>query len=357
MNVGIIGLPQVGKKTLFKLLIGGATLDGHLDSRAPVRGVAEVADARFDRLVEMYQPRKDVRARLDLVLLPKIEEKSVSEGGIFKEMGEIDAFVHLVRVFENETVYHMWGDPDPAREVDFVQSELLLHDLVFIEKRFERIEKQLKKSKEDRLLKERDLMLRFRSHLEEEKPLRLLELDDAETAIISSYPFLSLRKMIVALNIADDDIGNTELITEMGARYADQGLSFVQIPVQAEAEIIQLETAAEREEFMAEMGIDDAAVHVLTSQCIEAVGLNSFFTVGEDEVRQWFVRRGALAPRAAGVIHSDLERGFIRAEVMKYDDLMEAGDEDALKAAGKHYLKGKDYEVVDGDILGIRFNV
>jgi GTP-binding protein YchF len=343
MNVGIIGLPQVGKKTLFGLLVGPEALAGNIDPRAPVRGVAEVQDPRFDRLVEMYGPRKEARARLELVLLPKIEEQSVSEGSIFRDMGDIDAFVHLVRAFEDDSVYHMWGGPDPRREVEFVASELILHDHVFVEKRLERIESQL--------------LLRFREHLDEERPLRTLELSEEDRAIIASYPLLSQRKLIVALNVADDAIADTSLRDELQGSVDAQGVSVVQIPVLAEAEIAQLETAEERSEFMAEMGIADTAMHVLTAMCIEAVGLNSFFTVGKDEVRQWFVRRGAHAPAAAGVIHSDLERGFIRAEVMKYDELAEAGSEDALKAAGLHHLKGKDYVVVDGDILSIRFNV
>lgn len=357
MNVGIIGLPQVGKKTLFGLLVGQEALSAHTDGRTPLRGVAEVQDPRFDRLVEMYQPRKEVRARLDLVLLPKIEEKSVSEGSIFRDMGEIDAFVHLVRAFDDESVYHMWGAPDPKREIEFVAAELILHDLVFVEKRLERIEAQLKKMKDERLQKEQALLLRFREELEQERPLRTLTLSDEEGAIIASYPLLSQRKLIVALNVGDDAIGDTALRDELRGALEPRGVAVVQIPVLAEAEISQLETPEERAEFMAEMGIAETAMHVLTAMCIEAVGLNSFFTVGKDEVRQWFVRRGAMAPVAAGVIHSDLERGFIRAEVMRYDELVAAGDEDALKAAGKHYLKGKDYEVVDGDILSIRFNV
>ncbi|MCH7548868.1 MAG: redox-regulated ATPase YchF [Candidatus Krumholzibacteriota bacterium] len=356
MNIGIIGLPQSGKKTLFRLLVGEKALDGHVEGRSLVRGVADVQDARFDRLVAMYEPRKHVRARLELVLLPKIEEK-FSEGDIFRDMGDIDAFCHLVRAFQDDSIYHMWGSPDPVREVEFVQAELLLHDLIFLEKRLERIDKQIKKAKDDRLQRERKLMHRFQDQLEGELPLRLLELSEPEEATIASYPLLTLRKMIVALNIGDEDIADTKLLDELRGMWAARGIDFVQIAVQAEAEIAVLETASEREEFMREMGIEEPAMQVLTRMCIEAVGLSSFFTVGSDEVRQWFVRRQALAPQAAGVIHSDLERGFIRAEVMKYEELIEAGSEDALKAAGKHHLKGRDYVVEDGDILGIRFNV
>jgi len=357
MKIGIIGLPQTGKKTLFSLLVGPAALSGHSDARQPGRGVADVQDTRFDRLVALYRPRRQVRARLELVLLPAIEENTLSQGEALKDLSEIDAYCHVVRAFADDSVYHIWGEPDPRREVAFVHNEMVLHDLVVIEKRLERIEKSLKKGKDDRAEKEQALLARFREALEREEPLRRLELSDEDAALISSYPFLTRRALIVALNVSDDAVADTTLRDELARAFAGLGGSVVQIAVRAESEIAQLESGEERAVFMADLGIDDPALHLLTSRCIDALGLQSFFTVGEDEVRQWFVRRGALAPEAAGAIHSDLQRGFIRAEVMKYDDLMAAGAEDKLKATGKYYLKGKDYVVEDGDILTIRFNV
>lgn len=357
MKIGIIGLPQTGKKTLFSLLVGPAALSGHGDGRQPARGVADVQDGRFDRLVALYKPKRQVRARLEVVLLPAIEENTLSQGEALKDLSEIDAYCHVVRAFPDDSVYHIWGAPDPRREVEFVHNEMVLHDLVFIEKRLERIEKNLKKGKDDRAEKEQALLTRFRGALEREEPLRRLELSDEEAALVSSYPFLTRRALIVALNVADDAVGDTTLRDELTGAFAGLGGSMVQIAVRAESEIAQLDSDEERTAFMADLGIDDPALHLLTSRCVDALGLQSFFTVGEDEVRQWFVRRGALAPEAAGAIHSDLQRGFIRAEVMKYDDLMAAGSEDKLKTAGKYYLKGKDYAVADGDILTIRFNV
>jgi GTP-binding protein YchF len=357
MKIGIIGLPQTGKKTLFSLLVGPAPLSGHTDARAPVRGVADVQDPRFDRLVAMYGPKRRVRARLEVVLFAAIEENSLSQGETIKELGEVEAFCQVVRGFEDDSVYHVWGGPDPRREVEFLHGEMVLHDLVFIEKRLERIDKNLKKGKDERAEKERALLLRFRESLEKEAPLRLLSLAPEDAAVVASYPFLSLRPLIVALNVADESIADTTRRDALASAFTGLGARFVQIAARAEAEIARLETPEEREVFMQEMGIREPALHLLTSRCIEALGLQSFFTVGEDEVRQWFVRRGALAPEAAGVIHSDLQRGFIRAEVMKYDDLIDAGGEEKLKAAGRYYLKGKDYAVEDGDVLTIRFNV
>lgn len=357
MRIGIIGLPQTGKKTLFSLLAGPAALAAHNDARAAARGMADVQDARFDRLVDLYRPKRQVRARLEVVLCPSVEENSLSGGEALKEISDVDALCHVVRVFADDSVYHLWGNPDPRREVEFLHNEMVLHDLVFIEKRLERIDKNLKKGKDDRTEKERALLVRFREALEKEQPLRTVALNADESLLISSYPFLTRRAIIVALNVADDLIDDATLRDEIALAYESKGASVVQIAMRAESEIASLDTPEERAAFMRDLGIQTPALHLLTQKCIDALGLMSFFTVGEDEVRQWFVRRGAPAPEAAGVIHSDLQRGFIRAEVMKYDDLMAAGSEDKLKSTGKYYLKGKDYTVEDGDILTIRFNV
>jgi len=357
MKIGIIGLPQTGKKTLFSLLVGPAALANRGDARAVVQGVADVQDARFDRLLALYKPKKQVRARLEVALVPAIEENSLSQSEAQRELGEADAFCQVVRVFADDSVYHIWGDPDPAREVEFVAGEMILHDLVFIEKRQERIEKGLKKGKDEKAEKELALLARFREALEKDTPLRNVSVSAEDATLIQSYPFLTLKPCIIALNVADDAIGDTSLRDSLASRFKHLGVSFVQLSARAEAEIASLDSLEERAAFMQDMGITETALHLLTSHCIDALGLQSFFTVGEDEVRQWFVRRGASAPEAAGAIHSDLQRGFIRAEVMKYEDLVLAGAEDKLKSTGKYYLKGKDYTVEDGDILTIRFNV
>jgi GTP-binding protein YchF len=357
MKLGIIGLPQTGKKTLFSLLVGPSAAGGHADGRQPARGVADVQDPRFDRLVALYAPKRQVRARLEVVVVPSVEANSLSDANILKELAEVDAFCHVVRAFEDGAVYHVWGTPDPSREVEFVHGEMVLHDLVFIEKRLDRIERNLKKGKDERADKERVLLGRFRDALDTDQPLRRLEIPADDAALISSYPFLTRRAVIVALNVADDAVTDTTVRAKLAETCTRLGAGLVQIAMRAEAEIAQLDSAEERATFMQDLGVSEPALHLLTSRCIDALGLQSFFTVGEDEVRQWFVRRGATAPEAAGAIHTDLQRGFIRAEVMKFDDLASAGSEDRLKAAGKYYLKGKDYVVEDGDILAIRFNV
>ena len=357
MNIGIIGLPQTGKKTLFELLVGRGALDAHHDPRAVVRGVAEVQGARFDALVDLYKPAKQTRARVDALLLPQIEEKAVSEGGIFKEFAEVEAFCHVVRAFEDDAVYHVSGSVEPVRDIDFVNAEFVLHDLLFIEKRLNRIERDFMKVKSDRLARERELLERLKAPLEEERPLRVVDISAEDEKAIATYPLLSRRAMVVVLNVSDDDAASHERAAEFEERYRDLDVKFVQIAVRLAAEIAALESREEREEFRRELGVEDTALHALTEKCIEALGLISFFTVASNEVRQWFLRRGSFAVDAAGKIHTDLARGFIRAEVIRIPDMLEEGSEEKVKAAGKMDVRGRDYVVEDGDLLFIRFNV
>jgi ribosome-binding ATPase len=357
MNIGIIGLPQTGKKTLFKLLVGGGALEHRGDVTKTARGVAEILDPRFDSLVKIYSPKKLSRARVDVLLPQKIEENAVSKGDIFRDLAEVEVFCHVVRAFQNDSIYHIWGAIDPLRDIDYVNTEVVLHDLIFVEKRLQRIEKDLKKLKDEHEVKERELLEKFKSHLESERPLRTLHIGPEEQRLVASYPLLSGREMIVVLNVADSDVKETKLPGEVAARYAAWKIGCVQVAVEMEAEIAALESDEEKRAFMEEMGLEDTALHILTAQCVRALGLISFFTVASAEVRQWFIRRGATAVEAAGKIHTDLARGFIRAEVIKYDDLERLGSEDKVKSAGKLAVKGRDYVVEDGDILFIRFSV
>lgn len=355
MNIGIIGLPQTGKKTLFQLLVGKGAAAIRPDAHALVRGVAEVQDARFDALVKLYNTKKTTRARVEVLLPPRIEERAVSEGDIFGELVEVEAFCHVVRAFQSQSVYHAMGSVDPMRDIDYVNAEFILHDHLFIEKRIGRIERDLRKAKDERAMREKDILVQLRPVLENEKPLRVTQLAEEDEKIINGYPLLTRRAMVVVLNASDDEVVDRAL--PLQERYRDLGIQCIQARLGIEREIGALESAGEREEFMREMGIADTALHALTGKCIEALKLISFFTVGPNEVRQWFVRRGASALEAAGKIHTDLARGFIRAEVIKSAELLALGSEEKVKNAGKLGVKGRDYIVEDGDILFIRFNV
>ncbi|MDD5436095.1 MAG: redox-regulated ATPase YchF [Candidatus Omnitrophica bacterium] len=357
MKIGLIGLPQVGKKTLFELLTNHKPSEKELVSGKPIKGVAEIKDPRYDKLVGMYKPKKEVRARIDVECLPKLEKDTIAKGEIFTDINELDAICHVVRVFKDDSVYHADGSVDPKRDIDFVNSELLLHDLIFIEKRMERLDQKIKQTREEASIKEREVLLKLKTHLDKTLPLRLLSLSQDEKKLITSYPFVTLKEMVIVLNVSENELSQTALADRLKAEFAPIRIEVMQVSAKVEAEIAGLESEDEKREFMGSLGIEESAVSVLTRVLIKALSLISFFTVGEDEVRQWLVRRGSNAPEAAGAIHSDLQKCFIRAEVMKYDDLVALGAEEKLKAAGKFYLKGKDYIVEDGDIVNIRFSV
>lgn len=351
MKIGIIGLPQTGKKTLFELLTGRRPSENEAASGKPIHGIAEIRDSRFDYLVGMYKPKKEVRARIEIELLPKIEKDAISKGGIFEEMAEADALCHVVRAFKDDSIYHVSGSVDPKRDIGAISSELILHDLIFIEKRFERLDKKVKQTKEEASIKEKDLLAKLKAHLDKELPLRLLELNADEKKAIAGYPFLTRKEMIIVLNVSEGQLKEKPLVDEV------EGANIMQVSAKVEAEIVGLESERERKEFLAALGIEEPAINILTRLCLGTLKLVSFFTVGQDEVRQWNTRAGSTAAEAAGTIHSDLEKGFIRAELIKFGDIKELGGLDAVKAQGKFYLKGKEYIVEDGDILNIRFNV
>ncbi len=356
MKVGIIGLPQTGKKTLFQILTGSEVRE-QTGAPKPVPGTAEILDPRFDNLVTKYEPKSDVRARIELVLLPKMEQESIAKGDIFKDIDDVDAVCHVIRAFEDEAVYHAEGSVDPIRDAEMVNSELLMHDQIFVEKRIERIEAHLKKIKDDDQLQELNLLNKMLLHLEEERPLRLMELAEEEEKRVRSYPFITRKELIMVFNVSEDMLDDASLLARVVEKCQSEKMEAMVVSAQVESEIALLDSEEEKKEFLDDLGIQEPALGVMTRLCLNALGLVSFFTVGEDEVRQWLVRSSSPAPVAAGVIHSDLQRGFIRAEVMKYAELMEYGSEAELKKAGKMYLQGKDYIVDDGDILNIRFKV
>ncbi len=356
MKIGIIGLPQTGKKTLFQILTGHEITDVSKIFK-PVPGSADILDSRFNQLVDMYEPKKNVKARIEIVLLPKMEAETISRGDIFKDIADMDAICHVVRAFEDDAVYHAQGSVDALRDFEMVNAELIMHDQMFVEKRIERLETMIKKIKDEDQQKELVLMNALKEHLEEEKPLRLVELTDDEEKIIRSYPFITRKKLIAAINVSENDLENTTLLSLFKADCEAGDIEVMPVSAKVESEIAVLDTQEEKDEFLEDLGIRETALENLTKLCLKSLNLISFFTVGKDEVRQWLVKKEAKAPTAAGAIHSDLERGFIRAEVFKYIELVASGSEAELKKNGQIYVQGKDYIVEDGDILNIRFSV
>ncbi len=357
MKVGIMGLPQSGRRTLFELLTGVSAASAGPEGKETVTGIAAVRDPRFDHLAARYRPKKETRARLVVELLPALEDNAVKEGAVFRDIAGTDALCLVAREFPDERVYHVRGSVDPLRDAGAVIAELVMHDLIFIEKRMERIAEGKKRSRDERAEKEEPVLIRMRDHLERDLPLRTLALSAEEKKLVSGYPFLTMKELIIALNRGESGTGLSTAAGAIEAKYRAHRIALLEISARLEAEIAALDNADEREAFMRDAGIDEPALSRLTRACMASLGLISFFTVGDDEVRQWMVRRGSTAPEAAGAIHSDIRRGFIRAEVMKYDDLAVLGSEEAVKKAGKHYVAGRDYIVEDGDIISFRFNV
>ncbi len=353
MKLGLIGFPQSGKKTLFKILTGSVPA---LSSSVEV-GIADILDSRFDALVRMYEPRKETRAKINIELLPDIDEDAIREGGIFKNISDMDALCCVIRAFQSDSVYHVKGSVDPQRDLAAISSELILHDQLFAEKRLERIALSKKKSLKMNTEKEEALLHRISAHLDSGLPLRLLQLSPEECAIIASYPFITRKQTIILLNTDEAALSDSGFIDTQAKPFDKQQFVFLKISALLESEIASLESSEERNEFMQSVGIDEPSLPMLTHACMQALGLISFFTVGKDEVKQWLIRTGATAPQAGRAIHTDIERGFIRAEVIKYADLIALGSEDAVKKAGKLYLMGKEYIVEDGDIISFRFNV
>lgn len=354
MELGIIGLPQTGKKSLFELLSGSRPAESGDKS---IAGVADIRDERFNRLVKMYLPKKEVPARINLQLLPKIESDSIREGKIFTDISRMDALCHVVRAFVDDSVYHASGSVDPVRDINMVNSELIMHDLIFIEKRFERIEAARKRKADAKLDVEEEILNRMKAHLEQDLCLRTFKLTEEEEKVISGYPFITAKEMLIVLNVGDSQIRDTSLMEKLKSSMAKLHIEVMQVSAKLEAEISMLESDEEKREFMDDAGIAEPALNTLSFLAMKTLGLISFFTVGKDEVRQWQIRSGSPAPVAAGAIHTDIQRGFIRAEIMKYDDLTGLGSEDEVKKAGKFHVMGKEYIVEDGDIINFRFNV
>ncbi len=355
MKIGIIGLPNSGKKTLFKLLTGVHTVISAEQKSIP--GIAEIRDNRFAFLSALYKPKKNAPAQISMELMPDLDKRIIQEGSIFKDIANLDAICFVVRSFKDESIYHVNGSVNPERDTEEIISELILHDLLFIEKRMERIVKNLKKPGADQYKKEETLLISFKQHLENDLPLRTCVISEEERKVISSYPFITLKEMIVVINTGDNELSDMNLKDRLASKYNSHRIEIMQISAKLESEIQALESEEERADFMSASGISESAVNQLSSLCMDALGLISFFTVGEDEVKQWLIRKGSPAPEAAGAIHSDIERGFIRAEVMKYDDFAGYGSEEKLKQAGKYYIMGRDYTIGDGDIISFRFNV
>ena len=351
MQIGIIGVKFTGKTTLFNVITGAGLPTGQ-GGVEPHRAVGKVPDPRLDRLTEIFNPKRKINASVEWVDIHGFQSGVGTDGAReatrFLEHGrKVDALAQVIRCFDGG-----YGAPDPLGELETLALELSLADLQIVENRLEKLEKE--KARMGKLANplEPPMMLRFKEQLENDRPLRDLELNPDEVKMASGYTFLTQKPMIAVFNCAEGEEPPAEAVD--AARKA--GAEVVSLCATMEEELAELDPD-EAAEFLADLGIDEPASGLMIRASFGALNLQSFFTVGPDECRAWPVRKGSTAPVAAGVIHSDLQRGFIRAEVTAYDDLIAAGSMAAAKAANHVRLEGKAYEVQDGDILEIRFSV
>ncbi len=360
MRIGIIGLPLSGKTTLFEALTGTAPGDRKSGRQGPDIKVVKVMDERVTRLAEMYHPKKVTYAEmeyLDFAGIVKDGQSREMDGAFLKSVGRIDAFVHVVRVFPDAIFPHPLGSVNPIRDMDRFHTDLVLSDLSIVEKRLERLQKDMKRGLP--VKEELALLKRCQEALENETFLVQLDLSPDERHRLRGYDFLTLRPMIVALNVHEGQLGTPEmeaLVTEVERRYPFLEGSLFVVAGEIEMEIAQL-SGEDATLFLKDLGIEESAMTRLIHLCYRKLGRISFFTVGEDEVKAWTIPEGLPAAKAAGVIHSDFERGFIKAEVIAYEDLIRVGGIPAARQKGLLRLEGKEYPVQDGDVITFRFNV
>ena len=357
MKTGIIGLPQVGKTSLFRILTKANLSQAHANPREAHIGVAKVPDDRLDRLAALYNPKKLTHTSVEYVDVGAIGQDALKETAYIGHLRQVDALAHVVRVFEDPAV-PLVADIDPLRDIKNVEFDLMVSDLGQIEKRLERLEKDLKKMKTPELEKEFELLKRANAHLGSEKPLREMQMTPEDKKRLRGFMFLSEKPMLYVLNIGESTELGKELeeavskykFTEIAAR---PNAAATAICGKVEAELAEM-SDADAAEFLSSYGLTESGLVRLIRTTYKLLGLISFFTAGEDECRAWQIPANTRAQEGAGAIHSDLEKHFIRAETIRWDQLLEAGSEANARAKGTLRLEGKDYIVQDGDVMHIR---
>lgn len=363
LTAGIVGLPNVGKSTLFNAITKKSILMANYPFATidPNVGVVIVPDERIDVLKNMYNPERVIPTTYEFTDIAGLVKGASNGEGLgnkfLSHIREVDAVVEVVRCFDDENIIHVDGSVDPIRDIEVINVELVLSDLEIVTSRINKIGKKAMTTKNKDDVKEIELLERIKEALESNIPVRKLGLDEEEKKLISSFNLITLKPIIYALNVEDSDINTGNNYTKLVEDYAKkEGSETAIICAKLESELSELDEE-EKKLFLDDLGIKESGVERLINKTYDLLGLATFFTVGKDEVRAWTFKKGSKAPECAGIIHSDFEKGFIKAEVMSYGDLVSAGSELRVRELGKARIEGKEYIMQDGDICHFRFNV
>lgn len=364
LKAGIVGLPNVGKSTLFNAITKKNILAANYPFATidPNVGVVTVPDKRVEYLENLYMPKSVVPTTYEFTdIAGLVKGASMGEGlgnQFLSHIREVDAIVEVVRCFDDGNIIHVEGGVNPVRDVEIINVELMLADLEVVENRFNKVGKKALLSRDKETVKEAELLSKLKDNLEKNIPLRKVEFNEDELLAIKNFHFLTLKPIIYMANVSEEDVivGTNKYVEELKKYALDDSAEVIVVSAKMESELSELNDD-DKQEFLNDLGISESGLDKLITATYSLLGLSTFFTAGSDEVRAWTFKNGMKAPQCAGIIHSDFERGFIKAEIMSFSDLEQYGSEKEVKEAGRMRLEGKEYLMQDGDICYFRFNV
>ena len=362
LTAGIVGLPNVGKSTLFNAITKKNILAANYPFATidPNVGVVVVPDSRLDFLNDLYKPKSLVPTAFEFTDIAGLVKGAANGEGLgnkfLSHIREVDAIVEVVRCFDDTNIIHVENEIDPIRDIEIINIELILSDLEIIVNRINKIGKKASMSKDKEIKKEAELLERIKDSLEKNIPVRQLSFEDDEWNMIKHFNLITAKPIIYMANVSEEEIGGNSYVDLVREYASKEGSEVIVVCAKIEAELSELDDA-DRIEFLNDLGIEDSGLDKLIKATYSLLGLATYFTAGADEVRAWTFKKGMKAPECAGIIHTDFQKGFIKAEVMSYDDLVSCGDEKKVKENGKMRLEGKEYLMQDGDICYFRFNV